>query len=285
MNNQSIYEDITQRIVDLLETGTVPWHKPWTAKAGFPRNYVTKKAYRGVNVLLLHAMAYESPFWLTYKQAAEHGGNVRKGEKACPVVFWKQLELEDKETGELEKIPMLRFYFVFNLSQCENIKDTANAPQVQTTTTEAAEIVQQMPQRPAIKHGMRKAFYSPGEDCIGLPDTKNFETEAAYYSVLFHEMIHSTGHTSRLNRPTLTTKAGFGASDYCREELIAELGASFLCGQASITTPSLIENSAAYLRGWLEALKNDKTLIVQAAAQAQRATDFILAKKFGEASA
>jgi len=285
MKNQSIYENITQRIIDLLETGNVPWHKPWTAKAAFPRNYVTKKAYRGVNVLLLHAMAYESPFWMTYKQAAELGGNVRKGEKACPVVFWKQLELEDKETGELEKIPMLRFYFVFNLSQCENIKDIANAPQVQTTTTEAAEIVEQMPQRPAIKHGMRKAFYSPGEDYIGLPDAKNFESEAAYYSVLFHEMIHSTGHTSRLNRPTLTTKAGFGASDYCREELIAELGASFLCGQASITTPSLIENSAAYLRGWLEALKNDKTLIVQAAAQAQRATDFILAKKFGEASA
>ena len=121
MKNQSIYENITQRIVDLLETGTVPWHKPWTSKAAFPRNFVTKKAYRGVNVLLLHAMAYESPFWLTYKQAAELGGNVRKGEKACPVVFWKQLELEDKETGELEKIPMLRFYFVFNLSQCENI--------------------------------------------------------------------------------------------------------------------------------------------------------------------
>ena len=278
MKNQSVYEVITDRIIELLERGNVPWRKPWTAKAGFPHNLVSGKPYRGINVLLLHSMNYESPFWLTYKQAAELGGNVRRGEKSTPICFWKQLEVEDKQTHEIEKIPLARFYYVFNLSQCENIKDIPNVPEVQTTATDAAAIVANMPQRPAIKHGMRKAYYSPSEDYIGLPDAKNFESEAAYHSVLFHEMIHSTGHASRLNRPTLTATAGFGSKEYCKEELIAELGAAFLCGQAGIHAASIMENSAAYLRGWIDALRSERTLIVQAAAQAQRACDYIICK-------
>jgi antirestriction protein ArdC len=280
----SVYDLITERIIAMLEAGTVPWRKPWQAKSGFPRNLVSGKCYRGINVFLLHAMSYESPFWLTFKQAQQLGGTVRKGEKACPVVFWKQLEIEDRESHEIEKIPMLRFYYVFNTAQCDGLKDVP-APVVETplsAATKPEEIIAFMPQRPEIKYGMRKAFYSPAEDIIAMPDRERFENEAGFFSTLYHEAIHSTGHVSRLNRPTLTESAGFGSNPYCKEELIAEMGAAFLCGQAGIGE-STLENSAAYLQNWLEQLQNDKKLIVQAAAMAQKAADFVLGTKFDEA--
>ena len=273
----SIYDQITERMIALLENGTVPWRKPWNVQTGLPRNRVSGKAYRGINVWLLHAMRYESPFWLTFKQANELGGNIRKGEKACPVVFWKQLEIEDKESHEIEKIPMIRFYYVFNVAQCEGLKYLP-AP-VETHSTSADEIIAAMPQRPEIKHGMRQAFYSPAEDTVAMPDRARFDTEAGYFGTLFHELIHATGHASRLNRPTLTESQGFGSNPYCKEELIAEMGAAFLSGQAGIDG-STLENSAAYVQHWLAQLQSDSKLIVQAAGQAQKAADFILNTKF-----
>src|ERR1035437_4723568 len=119
----SVYEVITERIIAMLQTGTVPWRKPWNVQTGLPRNLVTKKGYRGINIFLLHAMSYESAYWLTFRQAQQLGGTVRKGEKACPVVFWKQLEVEDKESHEIEKIPMLRFFYVFNTAQVDGLKN------------------------------------------------------------------------------------------------------------------------------------------------------------------
>jgi antirestriction protein ArdC len=279
----NIYDQITERIIAMLEKGTVPWRKPWQVQTGLPRNLVSKKAYRGINTLLLHAMNYESPYWLTFKQALDLGGNVRKGEKACPVVFWKQLEIEDKQTGEAEKIPMMRFYFVFNVAQCDGLKNIPAMTEA-TAPSQPEAIIAAMPQRPAIKHGMSKAFYAPSADEVAMPDRARFDTEAGYFSVLFHELIHSTGHKSRLNRPTLTESAGFGSNPYCKEELIAEMGAAFLCGQAGIAEQTL-ENSAAYVENWLTQLQNDKKLIVQAAGQAQRAADFILGMKHEEAPA
>lgn len=252
----------------------MPWRKPWTVQTGLPRNLISKKPYRGINTFLLHAMHYESPFWLTYRQAMELGGHVRKGEKSCPVIFWKQLEHEDKQTGEKEKIPMMRFYFVFNVAQCEGLKN-APAPVTETPTSAPEEIIAAMPQRPEIKHGMTAAFYSPSADTVSMPDRARFEKDAGYFGTLFHELVHSTGHASRLNRPTLTESAGFGSNPYCKEELIAEMGAAFLCGHAGIGE-TILENSAAYVQNWLEQLQNDKKLIVQAAGQAQRAADFIL---------
>ena len=142
----SVYEQITERMIALLQNGTVPWRKPWNVESGLPRNQVSGKAYRGINVWLLHAMRYESPFWLTFKQANELGGNVRKGEKACPVVFWKQLEVEDKESHEIEKIPLLRFYYVFNVAQCEGLKTIpAPAETAPPRSTSAEEIIAAMP--------------------------------------------------------------------------------------------------------------------------------------------
>ena len=281
---QTVYEQITDRIISMLEKGTVPWQKPWKVATGLPRNLISKKPYRGINIFLLHAMSYESPYWVTFRQAQELGGTVRKGEKACPVVFWKQLEVEDKKTGEVEKIPLLRFFYVFNVSQCDGLKNIpAPVESPATVSTTAEEIVAMMPKRPEIKHGLAKAFYSPGADIVAMPDRARFETEAGYFATLFHDLTHATGAKSRLNRPTLTESAGFGSNPYCKEELIAEMGAAFLCGQAGIE--NTMENSAAYLQNWLEQLQNDKKLIVQAAAQAQKATDFILGTKFEDAPA
>ena len=277
---QTVYEQITDRIISMLEKGTVPWQKPWKVATGLPRNLISKKPYRGINIFLLHAMSYESPYWVTFRQAQELGGTVRKGEKACPVVFWKQLEVEDKKTGEVEKIPLLRFFYVFNVSQCDGLKNIpAPVESPATVSTTAEEIVAMMPKRPEIKHGLAKAFYSPSVDVVAMPDRARFDTEAGYFATLFHELTHASGHKSRLNRQTLTESAGFGSNPYCREELIAEMGAAFLCGQAGIAE-NILENSAAYVQNWLEQLQNDKKLIVQAAAQAQKAADFILGTKF-----
>jgi antirestriction protein ArdC len=280
----SVYEVITERIIAMLEAGTVPWQKPWNVQTGLPRNLISQKFYRGMNVLLLHAMSYESPYWLTFRQAKELGGSIKKGEKACPVIFGKRQETEDEITGEKSHYTVLRLYHVFNASQCAGLKNVP-APAAAPTTVNATaeEIVALMPKRPEIKHGLAKAFYSPGVDIVAMPDRARFDTEAGYYATLFHELTHATGHASRLNRPTLMESAGFGSNPYCREELVAELGAAFLCGHGGIE--NTIQNSAAYLQNWLEALQNDNKLIVQAAAQAQKAADFILDTKFEDAVA
>ena len=280
-----VYEYVTDRITALLTQGTVPWHKPWKARTGLPRNFVSQKPYRGINVFLLIAMSYESPLWLTFRQALQLGGSVRKGEKACPVVFWKQLKIEDKASGEPQTIPLLRYYHVFNVTQCDGLKigtEPVEAPVNGIIKPE--EIVANMPQPPVIKHGMTRAYYSPREDCVGLPPRERFERMEDYYSTIFHELVHSTGHEKRLKRATLAEHNGFGSDPYCKEELIAEMGAVFLCGQAEISERT-IDNSAAYINGWLERFRDDKMLIVQAAAQAQKATDFILGRKFAESEA
>lgn len=280
MNIKS-YERITERIVGLLEKGTVPWHKPWQVNTGFPRNLVTKKQYRGINPFLLRSMGYESPYWLTLKQANQLGGTIKKGEKSCPVVFWKQMHIADKETDEQRKIPLLRLYNVFNSAQCEGLKNTPAMEADSFVITKPAEIVAKMPQPPVVKHGMTQAFYSPSDDTIGMPEPKRFETEDAYHSCLFHELIHSTGHEKRLKRTGITESNGYGSDPYCKEELVAELGSVFLCGHAGIVERT-IDESASYLQGWLKRLQEDKTLIVYAAAQAQKAADFILGTNFVE---
>lgn len=292
MRDGNVYEIITSRVLAMLETGVVPWQKPWTtANAGdcLPRNLASGKPYRGVNVFLLHAMSYASPFWLTYRQAEELGGHVRKGEKATPVVFWKWLELESEERDEQgkpksERVPMLRYYSVFNVAQCDGIEapqpEGSDATKRTHTAIETAEqIVASMPKRPAIAHGGNRACYSPALDRVDMPQAETFDTGEHYYSVLFHELTHATGHESRLKRKSVAGSDGewsaFGSTPYAREELVAEMGASFLSGQAGIVERTL-DNSAAYIAGWLERLKDDHKLVVIAAAQAQRAADFIL---------
>lgn len=283
MNIKS-YESITERIVGLLEQGTVPWHKPWQVKTGLPRNLITKKPYRGVNPFLLLAMGYESPHWLTFRQAIQLGGSVKKGEKACPVVFWKQMEVTDKQSGEMEKIPLLRLYYVFNVAQCEGLKNMPAADETAFAVTKPAEIVANMPQPPVVKHGMMQASYSPVTDTVGMPEPKRFDTEDSYHATLFHELVHSTGSDKRLKRASIMERNGYGSDPYCKEELVAELGSAFLCGYSGIVERT-IDSSSAYLGGWLKQLQNDRTLIVYAAAQAQKAADYILGRSLPESEA
>lgn len=283
----AVYQVITDRVIALLQQGTVPWHKRWAGTDQEPKNLASKKAYRGVNVFLLNAVSYSSPYWLTFKQAQELGGNVRRGEKACPVVFWKWLDGEETDvtTGKGKQIPLLRYYSVFNVAQCEGIEPHVPAiPNAgrSTSVIEAAKaIVDGMPRRPEIRHGLDRAFYSPSTDSVGVPNQAAFDTDADYYSVLFHELTHSTGHESRLNRKGVAGSEGqwssFGSMPYAKEELVAEMGAAFLCGQAGIVERTL-DNSAAYVQSWLQRLKDDVRLVVIAAAQAQKAADFILNK-------
>jgi antirestriction protein ArdC len=277
MNNKS-YDRITERIVSLLTQGTVPWHKPWHVQTGLPRNLITQKPYRGINVFLLMAMNYESPNWLTLRQANAMGGQIKPGEKSCPVVFWKPMKVADKETKEEKKIPFLRMYHVFNVSQCTGLKNIPPADNSAFIQTLPAELVANMPQRPVIKHGMTMAAYSPATDVVNMPDQVRFESPDHYYATLFHELVHATGHEKRLKRASIMERNGYGSNPYAKEELIAEMGSAFLCGHAGIVDRT-IDSSAAYLEGWLKSLKDDKTLIVQAAAQAQRAADFILGHK------
>lgn len=276
---------ITERIVNLLSQGTVPWHKPWQIKTGMPRNLITQKPYRGINVFLLMAMNYESPNWLTLRQANALGGTIKPGEKSCPVVFWKPMKVKDKETQEEKKIPSLRLYHVFNVAQCAGLKNIPPSNEAAFTMTAPADIVAHMPQAPVIKHGMAMAAYSPAQDVVNMPDRQRFGAEDNYHATLFHELVHSTGHEKRLKRAGITERNGYGSEPYGKEELIAEMGSAFLCGQAGIVDRT-INYSASYLEGWLKALKQDKTLLVHAAAQAQKAADFILGRKSeGEVSA
>jgi antirestriction protein ArdC len=278
----NVYEVINSRIMELLEGGTVPWRKPWNGQSNYPKNLISKKPYKGVNVFLLSCQQYGSPWWLTFNQVQEKGGHVIKGSKSTPVIFWKWLDRTDAMEADSEearsgKIPLLRYYSVFNLDQTEGVK----APDPEEThnnfdpITRAEEIIATMPLRPEIKHGGNRAYYSPSLDYIQLPNQHTFDTIEEYYNTCFHELSHATGHTNRLGRKSILEPSYFGSHEYSKEELVAEMGAAFLCGFSGIVQKT-IENSAAYLGGWLKALKNDKTLLIHAAAQAQKAADYIL---------
>ncbi len=284
-----VYQIVTDRIVQLLEQGTVPWHKPWSGgAAGWPKNLTSGKPYRGVNVFMLHAAGFDAPWWLTFKQAKDRGGHVRKGEKGWPVVFWKWLDVEDKDqqTGEkkAKRVPMLRYFTAFNVRQCEGVEAPA-APGAEShpfDPIESAErIVGAMPKRPDILHGEARAYYRPATDTVNMPVPERFERPAEYYSTLFHELTHATGHKSRLGRDGIENVAAFGSCDYSKEELVAEMGAAFLSGESGIVNET-IANSAAYVAGWLQRLRNDTRLVVTAAAQAQKAADFILDRRFDD---
>jgi antirestriction protein ArdC len=290
MKDQSVYSIVTDRIVSLLEQGTIPWQKPWHGGDQAPQNLVSRKPYHGINVFLLNAMNYASPLWLSYLQAQQLGGNVRRGEKGCPIVFWKRLDTKNKETGEAERIPLLRYFTVFNLAQVDGVQvPTTSEPTREFSPIEKAqEIVDRMPKHPEIRHGLSQAFYQPSVDLVGMPAAEQFKTREDYYATLFHELSHSTGHASRLNRKGVSGSEGqwssFGSNPYAKEELVSEISASYLCAEAHIVDRT-IDNSAAYVAGWILRLKNDSKLIIEASSKAQRAADFIMGKLQTEAPA
>ena len=278
MSKLDVYQIVTDRIIDLLEKGVVPWHKPWNGgRDAAPANLVSKKPYRGLNVWLLGSMGYSSPYWVSYKQATELGGQVRKGEKSTLVVYWTMFETIDKVSKEKKNIPMLRYYNVFNVTQCDGLK----YPEIEDIKVndfnpidEAEKIVANMQNAPVIKHNEQRAYYRRDTDLVNMPIKESFAKEEEYYNTLFHELTHATGHESRLGR-LQDCVSGFGSTSYAKEELIAEMGASYLCAVAGIVDRT-IDNSAAYISNWLTKLRNDKKLVVSAAGKAHQATDYIL---------
>jgi antirestriction protein ArdC len=284
---RDIYQEVTDRIIGYLEQGTTPWRNPIQRGTGdgWPKNLQSGKRYRGINVFLLGLTAWEhgysSDFWMTFKQAEEQGGQVRRGEKGSLVTFFKMYSTKDKETGEPIEIPMLKHFTAFNAEQVEGIviPDVTGADEASEAfepLNAAEKIIDGYRNKPSIEFdGGRRAYYRPTTDTIHLPERERFDCRESFYSTLFHEAIHSTGNSKRLDRGLDTELAAFGSPDYSREELIAEMGAAFLCAASGIS-PSTIEQSAAYLRGWIEALKGDKRLVVTAASAAQKASDHIL---------
>ena len=270
-----LYQEVTNRIMEQLENGLIPWQKPWISTEN-ALSHATGKPYSLLNQMLLGRPGE----YVTFNQCQQEGGKVRKGEKSQMVVFWKWIETEDEETGEKKEVPFLRYFNVFHIDQCEGLKTryTQELPETSADADQTAEaIIAGYLQRSGVRlthHEGDRAFYQPLTDSITLPLRVQFRETAEYYSTAFHELTHSTGHTSRLNR--LEKTAFFGSEAYSKEELIAEIGAATLVNHAGLETPDSFRNNAAYIQNWLSVLRNDKRFIVSAAGQAEKAVNLIL---------
>lgn len=277
MSNK-INEIITSKIIEELEKGLIPWSKPWSGQ-GQCVNYITRKPYSFLNEMLLGRTGE----YLTFNQVKQLKGSVKKGAKASMVTFYKmQIVEEENSKGEKvqKKIPLLRYYNVFHISDTDGIESKALPAKPFNTIENAESTINNY----FTKHNIKfenvagdKAYYSPSSDKVVLPLKKQFANEPKYYSVLFHESVHSTGHESRLNR--LTKIASFGNEEYSKEELTAEIGASIMMNNFSIDTEATFTNSCAYIQGWLKVLKNDNNMIVSASSKAQKAVELILDKQ------
>ena len=278
-----LYESVTQRILDQLEAGVVPWHKTWTT--GLPKSLGAGREYRGLNLLVLGSSNYTSRYWTTYREAQRLGGHVRKGERATPVVYWKwrtpeELERLKEKTGHDSLAPCVPFTStVFNLDQVEGVPRPADdVPLTREQRLQAAEgVFEVMPDKPEISHALHaQPAYYPASDRILLPHLSQFENADAYYATLYHELAHSTGAPHRLNR--FTDAQRDQPAKYSLEELVAEFGAAFLCGFAGLQNPVREAQQASYIEGWSRSLREDPRLLVRAAAAAQRAADYVRGK-------
>jgi antirestriction protein ArdC len=287
-----LYREVTARITAALEAGTVPWRQPWDPAAGRPASMSTLRPYRGINVLLLGQAAadrgYHARWWGTYRQIAGLGGQVRRGEKAVQVVFWKQLEIggdpghDTEDGGQVRRVPLLRAFRVFNAEQADHLPERFRS--AETAMPELAGKPQDVLSGylaaggPRLEHAEgADPQYNPGCDQIVLPEPRQFPSREAYYATAFHEAAHSTGAPSRLNRPGVAEFDHFGSGRYAREELVAEIGGAMLCSATGVATEaSLRDDSAAYIAGWLKALGDDRKLVVVAASHAEHAADRVL---------
>jgi antirestriction protein ArdC len=283
---KDIFERVTDQIVKAIEEGADSYRMPWKTSGNFsssPINAVSKKAYRGINILILWATAqergYTSGTWATYKQWQELGAQVRKGEKSANVVFWKFFDVEDKtETGTTsekgsKRVPMARDYWVFNADQVEGYLKPEETPLTHgERITQAEEFFRSL--EIDLRPGGNRAYYSPTTDAVYMPAFDAFNEPLFYYSVLSHETTHWTAAPHRLNRDL---SGRFGSEAYAMEELVAELGAAFLCAELGLPTDPR-KDHAPYIASWLKALKNDKRAIFTAAAKAQEAIDWMSKK-------
>ena len=296
--NTKTYELVTDRLIELLENGVAPWKRNFKVnRITDPQNFVSKNTYKGINYFLLEGMqfykGYSSNKWMTFNQAKANGGKVNKGEKGTPVTYFNFLmkDANGKKTMDekqaVEKIPFFKHSYVFNLDQIEGIDEDAepiaSPNDEEIEPIEAAQnIIDNMPNKPSISIDNNKLSargnpcYSPSRDEVRMPEINSFKDAENYYAVFFHELIHSTGHKSRLDRKGVATSSSFGDEVYSKEELVAEMGAAFLCNESRIDNSEIMENSAAYLQSWIKVLKGDCKLAVQAASAAQKASNYIL---------
>ena len=274
----NVYEIVTEQVIKQMENGVAPWRKPWRTES--PVNLVSQKAYRGLNVFMLATQGYESRYWLTFNQAKKLGGHVKQGEHASTVVFWHVGEEKTTRkadgTDRKSKPFLLRYYSVFNLCQTDGLEEKlglGNASPRVPSIEQCEAIVSGMPNPPAREQSNR-AWYRPSTDSVGMPARGLFNSSEEFYSTLFHELTHSTGHTSRVGREGIEQLNTFGSESYSKEELIAEMGAAMLCGVTGIAQAT-IPNSASYLKCWIDRLRSDSKLLISAASQAQKACDYI----------
>ena len=274
---RDLYSEVSARIVAELEAGAAPWVKPWSATAGqnVPQNAVTNRPYSGCNVILLwlaRNRGWPTPRFLTFKQAIEAGGNVRKGEHGTKVYFVKQLQIKDGEE-DTRLVPMMREYTVFNVAQCENLPDGVKAGKPMrvrnpdTRDALADEFLRST--RADIRDGHGEAYYVPSHDFISVPAFEAFKGADHFYCTTFHELTHWTGHQSRLDRDL---KNRFGSHEYAAEELIAELGAAFLCAEFGFDGDV---RNAGYIATWIELLKADKRAFFTACNRASKAAEYL----------
>ena len=268
-----VQKAIQTRILKMLEEGTVPWRRTWAASNGAAKNIVTNNVYKGSNYFILNCQGYSSPYWMTYKQAMNHGGYVKKGEKSTPITVWRPFKPKE---GEEEKEGYRNGYFgmalVFNFCQTEDVKLPKREEDIvkrynNDPITNCEQILTEFTDPPEMNWG-RDPYYDFSMDKIGMPKINKFESAEEYYAAFFHEMGHSTRHLTRLNRPK-TSEA--------KEELIAEMTACFLCAEAGIETAT-IENQAAYINGWRRKISEDVNLVLKAAGQAEKAANYIMGK-------
>ena len=278
---KSVYEMVTERIINQLEQGVIPWEKPWTGIKSGAYNRVIKKSYSLLNQMLLkHDGEYA-----TYKQWADLGGHVRKGEKSEIVVFWKIQPVEEtKEDGtkEVKQIPLLRYFNVFHISQVDGVEPLSKDKLKDIKPIEKAEsILHDYWNREGIEiehTASDDAYYSPSRDLIHLPLFEQFKDANEYYNTAFHESVHSTMKESRCNREEdrKGKLVAFGSNEYSKEELVAEIGSANLMNILGIESDKSFRNSTAYIQGWLSKLRNDVKFIVSASGKAEKAVDYIL---------
>lgn len=275
---KDVYEMVTDRIIEQLEQGVIPWEKPWGGVIDGAYNRISKRPYSLLNQMLLQ----HSGEYATFKQWSELGGHIRKGEKSEIVVFWKLQPYEDENAdGEkiIKQIPLLRYYNVFHVSQVDGVEpkeidlnefepiEEAERIKTEYMTREHLKILEKLTD---------KAFYSPAFDYIQVPCKEQYRNVEEFYSTLFHEMVHSTGYKTRLDREDVKDCMYFGSENYSKEELTAELGSAFLVNLLGIETKNSFRNSSAYIQGWLRKLRGDKKFIISASSKAEKAVKYIL---------
>jgi antirestriction protein ArdC len=283
---KTAYEIVAQTIVEQLSNGVAPWRSPWVASGYVPKSLSSKKKYNGTNHWLLSFVAekqgFQSPWWGTFRQITEMGGGVRKGEKGAPIVLYSQFESENAD-GEKRTATVMRYFTVFNAEQAEWPEGKTPKYEVLSARPDAEiigdaqKIVDSYINREKLTLTLAgdRAFYSPSKDAITVPKMEQFHETAEFYSTLFHEMGHSTGHATRLKREGVVENHYFGSELYSQEELVAEFTSAFLSSETGIA-PATLENSASYIHSWYKVLKNDPKMLVNGIAKAQKATDFIL---------